>query len=135
MKMTGKMLLTALLFTACAVRGTAPEHQKVAPELVTDHAYELQGRAPWKPIRVFNDGDRTMIDFPDAVRRTELPLLVLIRSEGGPVADDELVMVNTHYDPKARRMTVDSIVDQAVLFAGVGDDRVSVKIRRLPSER
>lgn len=98
-------------------------------------AYELQGRAPWKPVRVFNDGERTMIDFPNAVRHTELPSLLVIRSEGDLFNDDELVMVNTHYDAKALRMTVDSVFDRAVLVAGVGRNQVRVEIRRLPSQR
>lgn len=98
-------------------------------------AYELGGRAPWKPIRVFNDGERTMIDFPSSVRHTELPTLLILRTEGDLFHDDELVQVNTSYDPTRLRMTVDCIFDRAVLIAGVGHNQVRVNITRLPSAR
>lgn len=98
-------------------------------------AYELRGRAPWKPIRVFNDGERTMIDFPSAVRHTELPTLLVLRTEGDLFHDDELVQVNTSYDPTRLRLTVDCVFDRAVLIAGVGRNQVRVKITRLPSKR
>jgi type IV secretion system protein TrbG len=74
-------------------------------------AYELHGRAPWKPVRVFNDGERTMIDFPGSVRHTELPTLLVLRTEGDLFHDDELVQVNTSYDPTRLRMTVDCVFD------------------------
>ena len=98
-------------------------------------AYELRGRAPWKPVRVFNDGERTMIDFPSSVRHTELPTLLILRTEGDLFHDDELVQVNTSYDPTRLRMTVDCVFDRAVLIAGVGHNQVRVKITRLPSKR
>jgi type IV secretion system protein VirB9 len=98
-------------------------------------AYELHGRAPWKPVRVFNDGERTMIDFPGSVRHTELPTLLVLRTEGDLFHDDELVQVNTSYDPTRLRMTVDCVFDRAVLIAGVGHNQVRVKITRLPSRQ
>jgi type IV secretion system protein VirB9 len=98
-------------------------------------AYALDGRAPWKPVRVYNDGERTMIDFPDAVRNTELPSLLILRTEGDIFNDDELVLVNTHYDQSLLRMTVDCVFDRAVLVAGVGGNQVRIKIRRLPPHR
>ncbi len=98
-------------------------------------AYELRGRAPWKPLRVFNDGERTMIDFPPAVRNTELPSFLVLRTEGDLFHDDELVQVNTSYDPARLRMTVDCVFDRAVLIAGVGRNQVRVEITRLPANR
>jgi type IV secretion system protein VirB9 len=98
-------------------------------------AYSLTGRAPWKPLRVFNDGAITLIDFPSAVRHTELPSLLVVRSDGDLLHEEELVMVNTDYDPEKRRMTVYSVFDRAYLIAGVGHNKVSVEITRLPSTR
>lgn len=95
-------------------------------------AYDLAGRAPWKPLRVYNDGERTYIDFPQAVKHTELPTLLILRTEGDILNEDELVMVNTHYDPSRLRLSVDSVFDRAVLLAGVGRNQVRVVITRLP---
>lgn len=123
--------------TQMAQMPTPPPTGSVASPSISSavFAYELQGRAPWKPIRVFNDGERTMIDFPSAVRHTELPTLLVLRTEGDLFHDDELVQVNTSYDPARLRITVDCVFDRAVMIAGVGRNQVRVKITRLPSPR
>lgn len=98
-------------------------------------AYELRGRAPWKPIRVFNDGKWTYIDFPHAVDHTELPLPLELRMEGDLFSEDELVNLPSDYDPARRRMTVYKVFDRAFLIVGVGRNQVRVKITRLPPGR
>lgn len=98
-------------------------------------AYELRGRAPWKPVRVFNDGKWTYIDFPNAVEHTELPLPLELRTEGDLFHDDELVNLPSDYDPARRRMTIYKVFDRAFLIVGVGHNQVRVKITRLPPPR
>lgn len=88
--------------------------------------YELSGSAPWKPVRVYNDGVKTVIQMPAAMAQTEAPTLLVVRKEGGLFSDDETVMIN--YRVQRDRYIVDTVFDKAILIAGVGrgQDRVTI---------
>ncbi|MES3021686.1 MAG: P-type conjugative transfer protein TrbG [Pseudomonadota bacterium] len=88
--------------------------------------YDLQGSAPWKPVRVYNNGVKTVIQMPAAMAQTEAPTLLLIRREGGLFSDDETAIVN--YRVQGDRYIVDAVFDKAILIAGVGrgQDRVTI---------
>lgn len=88
--------------------------------------YDLSGSAPWKPVRVYNDGVKTIIQMPSAMAQTEAPALLVVRKEGGWFVDDETVMVN--YRVHGDRYIVDTVFDKAILIAGVGrgQDRVTI---------
>jgi len=88
--------------------------------------YALAGSARWKPVRVYNDGVKTIIQMPWAMAQTEAPALLVLRKEGGLFSDDETVQVN--YRVQGDRYIVDTVFDKAILIAGVGDsqDRVTI---------
>ena len=88
--------------------------------------YHLAGSASWKPVRVYNDGVKTVIQMPAAMAQTEAPTLLVVRKDGGWFKDDETVMVN--YRVHGDRYIVDTVFDKAVLIAGVGrsQDRVTI---------
>ncbi len=88
--------------------------------------YELSGSAPWKPLRVYNDGVKTIIQMPNAMQQTEAPTLLVVRREGGLFTDPETVMVN--YRVQDNRYIVDTVFEKAILIAGVGNaqDRVTI---------
>ena len=88
--------------------------------------YEVSGVTRWKPVRVYNDGRKTIIDMPAAMAQTEAPTLLVVRKEGGLFSDDETVLVN--YRVQGDRYIVDTIFDKAILIAGVGrsQDRVTI---------
>jgi len=88
--------------------------------------YEITGNASWKPVRVYNDGSKTIIQMPTAVSQTEAPTLLVVRKDGGLFTDDETVMVN--YRVQGDRYVVDTIFEKAILIAGVGNsqDRVTI---------
>ena len=92
--------------------------------------YELSGSASWKPVRVYNDGRKTIIEMPGAMQQTEAPTLLVVRREGGAFSDDETVMVN--YRIQGQRYIVDTVFDRAILIAGVGksQDRVIITRRK-----
>ncbi len=90
--------------------------------------YELAGAAPWKPVRVYNDGVKTVIQMPPSMAQTEAPTLLIVRKDGGMFADDETVMVN--YRVHGDRYVVDTVFDKAVLIAGVGRGQHRVTITR-----
>ncbi|WP_082489018.1 P-type conjugative transfer protein TrbG [Duganella sp. Leaf61] len=90
--------------------------------------YEVSGTAPWKPVRVFNDGVKTVIQMPAAMAQTEAPTLLVVRKEGSWFSGDETVMVN--YRVQGDRYIVDTVFDKAILIAGVGRDQDRVTITK-----
>lgn len=95
-----------------------------------DFEYELSGSASWKPIRVYNDGRKTIIQMPAQMEQTEAPALLVVRREGEAFSEDETVLVN--YRVQNDRYIVDSVFHRAILIAGVGSnqDRVTITRRR-----
>jgi P-type conjugative transfer protein TrbG len=90
--------------------------------------YEVTGSVSWKPIRVYNDGVKTIIQMPKAMAQTEAPTLLVIRKDGGVFTDAETVMVN--YRLQGDRYIVDTVFDKAILIAGVGKHQDRVTIQR-----
>ncbi|MDD4616141.1 MAG: P-type conjugative transfer protein TrbG [Alphaproteobacteria bacterium] len=115
-------------------RETKDHQDKTIPETGEylgnlDFNYEIQGDAVWKPVRVYNDGNKTIIQMPSTLSQTEAPSLLVVRKDGGLFTDDERVMVN--YRLQGDRYIVDTIFDKAVLIAGVGSNQDSVTILRV----
>jgi type IV secretion system protein TrbG len=104
---------------------TLPETGEYLGNLSFD--YTLTGNAAWKPVRVYNDGRKTIIQMPQAMAQTEAPTLLVVRKEGGLLTDAETVMVN--YRIQSNRYIVDTIFDKAILIAGVGakQDRITIQ--------
>lgn len=107
---------------------TIPQTGEYLGDLKFD--YDLSGSASWKPVRVFNDGRKTIIEMPGTMQQTEAPTLLVVRKEGGLFTDDETVLVN--YRVQGNRYIVDTVFDRAILIAGVGSsqDRVTISRRK-----
>lgn len=91
-------------------------------------AYEISGNTAWKPVRVYNDGTKTIIQMPAAMAQTEAPTLLVVRKDGGWFSDAEMVMVN--YRIQGDRYIVDTVFDKALLIAGVGHSQDRITITR-----
>ena len=105
---------------------TIPNTTDYLPKLSFD--YDVSGQAAWKPVRVYNDGARTVIEMPPSIAQTEAPILLLVRKEGGLFTEAEEVLVN--YSLQGHRYIVDTIFEKAVLVAGVGSNQDRVTIQR-----
>jgi type IV secretion system protein VirB9 len=112
-----------------ALRGTpAPVLAAAAPPCPgpdlarLDFGYRLEGDAPFRPLRVFDDGRRTVIDLPPAVAHGELPPLFVLGPGGAP----ELVNVRV----QGARLLVDRLFDAAELRLGAGKRQARVRILR-----
>jgi len=105
---------------------TIPHTSDYLPKLSFE--YDVAGQAAWKPVRVYNDGARTVIEMPPSIAQTEAPILLIVRKEGGLFTDAEEVMVN--YSLQDRRYIVDTVFEKAVLVAGVGSNQDRVTIQR-----
>ena len=103
---------------------TIPQTKEYLGDL--NFKYNLVGSARWKPVRVYNDGVKTIIQMPTAMAQTEAPTLLVVRKDGGLFSDDETVMVN--YRVHGDRYIVDTVFDKAILIAGIGpgQDRVTI---------
>ncbi|MFZ3014555.1 MAG: P-type conjugative transfer protein TrbG, partial [Nitrospira sp.] len=107
---------------------TIPQTSDYLPKLSFE--YDVAGHAAWKPVRVYNDGARTVIEMPPSMAQTEAPILLIVRKDGGLFTEAEEVMVN--YSLQGGRYIVDTIFEKAVLVAGVGShqDRVTIQRRK-----
>jgi type IV secretion system protein VirB9 len=108
------------------VMNTIPETGEYLGDLSFD--YEIDGDTSWKPIRIYNDGRKTIIEMPKSMEQTEAPALLVLRNEGGIFSDDEVVMVN--YRIQGSRYVVDAVFEKAILIAGVGGNQDRVTITR-----
>ena len=89
--------------------------------------YGISGDRPhWRPIRAFDDGRQTFIEFPPSIANGEAPPLFLIGAEGKA----ELV----NYRMQGRYYVVDRIFDVAELRLGTKKQQV-VRITRGASKR
>lgn len=105
---------------------TIPETREYLGNL--NFNYKIEGKTRWKPVRVYNDGVKTIIEMPDTVNQTEAPTLLVVRRDAGFFRDAETEMVN--YRVQDTRYIVDSIFDKAILVAGVGSNQDKVVIER-----
>lgn len=89
--------------------------------------YMISGSAPWKPVRVFNNGHKTIIQMPSVMSQTEAPSLLLVRKNGSIFTKEETDNVN--YRVQGDRYIVDTVFDKAILVVGVGpnQDRVTIQ--------
>lgn len=58
--------------------------------------YRIEGRAPWKPLRAFDDGSKVYIQFGDSLPKGEAPPLFVASSEGVPALVNYRVKNNTY---------------------------------------
>lgn len=86
--------------------------------------YAIEGdRAPWRPLRAFDDGRQVFIEFPTGIAQGEMPPLFVVGPEG---KTSELV----NYRVRGRHMIVDRLFAAAELRLGAGRDQRRVRIVR-----
>jgi type IV secretion system protein TrbG len=90
--------------------------------------YELIGSAKWKPVRVYNDGKKTILEMPKALETSEAPTLLILRNDSETLGDEETAIVN--YRIQANRYIVDTVFDRAILISGVGTNQQRITITR-----
>jgi P-type conjugative transfer protein TrbG len=90
--------------------------------------YTIEGHTNWTPVRVYNDGVKTIIDMPYSMSQTDAPTLLVVRKINGHFKDKDQEMVN--YRVQGDRYIVDNVFDRAILISGVGHDQARVIITR-----
>jgi len=89
--------------------------------------YRIQGNSRFKPVRVYNNGVKTIIEMPGSMSEREAPALLVLRN-GGLFKKPESVMVN--YRLQGCRYIVDSVFDKAILMIGSGSSQEKITITR-----
>jgi P-type conjugative transfer protein TrbG len=118
--------LIALKSAEAAALAAAPVAEGVAVDRLNFN-YRIEGdRAPWTPVRAFDDGTRTFIEFPPSVGTGEIPPLFVIGSSGRA----ELV----NYRQSGRYYVVDRLFSVAELRIGEKHQLV-VRIVRADAKR
>jgi type IV secretion system protein TrbG len=113
--------VVALQRQAQQAQATAPIETGIALEQLK-FRYAITGdKAPWKPLRAFDDGERVYIQFPAAIAQGELPPLFVIGARG----DGQLV----NYRFRSPYYVVDRLFGAAELRLG-GKDASVVRIER-----
>ncbi|MGE0294249.1 MAG: P-type conjugative transfer protein TrbG [Hyphomonadaceae bacterium] len=86
--------------------------------------YEVTGdRAPWRPLRAFDDGKQVFIEFPRGIGQGEMPPLFVVGPEG-----DTSQLVN--YRVRGNYMIVDRLFAAAELRFGADKSQKRVRISR-----
>jgi type IV secretion system protein VirB9 len=117
-----------------SLREAAAAAEPVESAAHLDFAYEVSGDNPsWRPVRVYSNGAKTYIQFPQGVAHSDLPALVALGSEAGLFTEPSTQLINYRY--VNGRFEVDKVLDRAALISGVGWDQVSVRIRRRSGRR
>ena len=92
----------------------------VPPEQLA-FSYSLTGSAPWRPKRVYSDGQKTYIQFPRTLSGQDAPVLFVVSGGQNRVVN---------YRMKNDIMIVDYNIDKALLISGVGWRQQKITIRR-----
>ena len=85
--------------------------------------YTIKGNAKFKPIRVYNDGRKTIVELPRSINSSNIPLLMTVEPES-----KKPVIINYRY--QNNKFIVDAVFDKAILISGVGRSQKKVTIIR-----
>lgn len=92
-----------------------------------DFAYEISGDEALKPLRVFNDGRRTFLEFAE-FKGGRMPALLVVNQAGGLFSDDRQALVN--YRVQGRRFVVDGVPEHMRLVLGEDSEATVTDIER-----
>lgn len=102
-------------------RRTLPETGENIADLDFNYAISGCSRCSWRPLRVYNNGQQTIIQMGSNMSQAEAPALLVKTRQG-----EQLV----NYRVREDRYVVDQVFNEAVLILGVGRKQDRVTIRR-----
>lgn len=123
------VFLTTQLMGCASFNGTSGEQAStVGGGGGLNFNYSVSGNTSWRPVAVFDDGIKTIIEMAPAMAWTEAPTLLIVRRSGGLFRSEELVLVN--YRVQNNRYIVDALFNRAILVVGIGSGQERVTIQR-----
>lgn len=92
-----------------------------------DFGFRMSGDSPaWKPQRIYTDGSKTYIQFPNSNFGGDAPALVALGKGGLFRSTQEIINFRVIGD----RYVVDKVIDRVALIQGVGRQQIKVTIAR-----
>ena len=91
-----------------------------------DFEYRIEGESPWKPIRVYNNGTKTIIQFASSKFNHGAPAFVALSGDGGVFSDETTEVFN--FRVVGDRYEVDGLPHSMALISGVGKGEKRVLI-------
>ena len=86
-----------------------------------DFHYRVSGKAAWKPIQVYNDGQQTFVRLPESASKAEVPVLLAMKGKR-----EQLV----NYRVQNNTFIVDGLFDHLALISGVGRHQERIDVKR-----
>ena len=103
----------------------APPAPRVLDLSTVNRAYRIEGDHPvWRPVAVFDDGQRAYVEFGPGVVLDDLPPLYRLGVDG---KTSELI----NYRVEGRRIVLDRLFDRAELRLGIKRQAQKVRLIRL----
>ncbi len=91
--------------------------------------YKITGEAPFKPVRVFNDGVKTYIQMPASVSTGEMPDLVVTDDKDKPILANYRVPLPCQAgNTRGLYFVVDKVITRAMLVLGQDDSLKKITI-------
>lgn len=90
--------------------------------------FDIDGDVSWKPVRVYDDGKKTIIEMPEEMQSRSAPALMLLVDKGGIFSDEVTEIIN--YRLQGNRYVVDGIFDTAILTLDLDSRQQRVVITR-----
>lgn len=83
-----------------------------------DFNFRMSGDSPaWKPVRVYTNGVKTYVEFPDDKFAEGMPALIELGGDGGLFRDESNQIVN--YRPIGKRFVIDKKLTRFALILGI----------------
>jgi type IV secretion system protein TrbG len=117
-----------------ALQVASAEARKVEPvatgldAAALNFGYRIDGeKVPWRPLRIFDDGRQTFIEFPAGIATGDMPPIFVSGQDGSA----ELV----NYRVRGRYMIIDRLFDVAELRLGTRKTQQVIRLSREPSSK
>ena len=100
---------------------TIPQTGENIADLDFDYSISGCNKCAWRPQRVYNNGQQTIISMDEAMSEEEAPVLLVVSRQG-----ENLV----NYRVRDNRYIVDTVFNEAKMILGVGRKQEQVTIKR-----
>ena len=87
-----------------------------------DFGYSIEGKADFKPLRVYNDGVKTYIQMPKSMKFYEAPALMILDNS----KEKHIVNYRLKYDT----YIVDRLFNKAILISNIGSAQEKIIISK-----
>ncbi|MGL4209460.1 MAG: P-type conjugative transfer protein TrbG [Candidatus Adiutrix sp.] len=86
-----------------------------------DFNYKVLGKASWKPIQVYNNGQQTFVRLPDSAAKKEVPVLLAMKGRREQIVN---------YRVRNNTFEIDGLFEHLALISGVGAKQTRIDIKK-----